>query len=225
MAIEKTVFTATVGPNRLSELRNWLAENATDYFDTITEISSNTFYCKKNSKNVLAFKNNGQNDNISTYLSNTTSKDWRSESTFNANYAVKTSKGILIHFPSDASATSFPTNIFVTKTQNDGLAIAVPGTSYASTDFNEYCVADFEQTPSWSYYVKTTKNAEGLSSFKNQLGIEEELTVLLPIPCHGSPTYCVGLFQARYTQYPAIEGIITANGKNYYSNGYFALEE
>ena len=224
MAIEKTVFSATAGANRLAELRAWLAENATDYFDTVTEISSSSFYCKKDNKNVLRFIT-GSSQSIYTYLSNGSEKSWRCDSNFNADYAVKTSKGILLHTPSDADTTSMPNSIYITKTQNDGLAIVVVGTLFDSTDYNEYCSADFEQTPSWAYYVRASKNADGLAEFKRNMHKTCEMTVLQPIPCKSSATYAVGLYHLFYNQYLNAEGIITANGKNYYSNGYLALEE
>lgn len=227
MAIEKTVFTATVGANRLAELRTWLVANATDYFDEITEVSSSAFLCKKNNKNVVKFKNGSQSysDGNMLYTANGSSLVMRTIETFNTDYVVKTSKGILIHFPSEYSTTSLANTIIITKTQNDGLSIAFVGVTYGNTDYNEYRVYDFEQTPTFAYYVQSSKDTSGLNSFNSQMYKKEEMTVPQPIPCHGAASYGVGLYQLYYSQFPLTEGEITANGKNYYSNGYLALEE
>lgn len=227
MAIEKTIFTTSAGANRLAELREWLVANATDYFDEITEVASSAFLCKKNNKNVIKFKNGSQSysDGNMLYTANNSFLIMRTAESFNANYVVKTSKGILIHFPSEYSTTSLANTIFITKTQNYGLSIAFVGVTYGSTDYNEYRVYDFEHTPTFDYYVRASKDTSGLTSFKSQMYKKEEMTVPQPIPCHGTASYGVGLYQLYYSQFPLTEGEITANGKNYYSNGYLALEE
>jgi hypothetical protein len=50
-------------------------------------------------------------------------------------------------------------------------------------------------------------------------------TSLAPIVNAKALTYADGLYLQVFSQYPGVEGIITINGKQYYTDGVLALEE
>ena len=222
MAIEKTVFTATAGANRLAEVRAWFAANSTDYFDTITDISNNTFYCKKDNKNVVMFET-GVANGCALYLANGADQHIRINNTFNPEWIVKTSKGIMIKFQ-NTLANSFHNYITFAKSPDGDLVIVFLGTTYGATDYSEFFCYSFDRSANFGSYMKEAISADGQAAARKQLVTSAPMTALVPIPVNDIETYAVGVYRMAYYQFSSA-GNITANGKNYFSNVYYVLEE
>ena len=224
MAIEKTVFTQTAGANRLAEVRAWFAANATGFFDEITEISSNKFNCKKDNKIVLRF-GTGITDSEIRLSNGTTLRLLQIASDFSPQYAVKTSKGFMIHWTDGGSNYAIPNSLFVTESSDGGIVVTFMGTVNETSNYNVFFSCDFDKSTAFAYYIKTSIDSSGISSYKEKIYIAASMTVFQPVPCNNVNSYGVGVYQMYYSQYPGIEGSLSADGKNYYSSGYLALEE
>lgn len=221
MAIEKTVFSATAGTNRLAEVGAWLTANAGDYFDEITV--SNTVKCRKNNKDVIKFGHGSTSANA-IYLSNGTEKKLYSVSDFSAEYAVKTSKGIMIKFASAAAGLALPIVITIAKSSDGDLMITFIGATYGSPNYNEYFCYDFDESGSFGSYIQTAVSSDGYAAFRRETYKAAPMTSIAPIPANDVEKYPVGVYQYIFRQYSDV-GTITANGKNYYTNAYTLLEE
>jgi hypothetical protein len=118
-------------------------------------------------------------------------------------YGIKTSKGLLIYF----NYTSNLGCVAIVKTNEGGTFIA--------RRWQGWCAADFDNSAAIESYVATG----------TPWNLQSDKTVLAPIVASHADTYADGLYLQLFAQYPNTDSILTVDGKKYYSDGVFALEE
>jgi hypothetical protein len=89
--------------------------------------------------------------------------------------------------------------------------------SVALNEGTKYSCADYD-------------NSSGFTSFSfptvvDNTFVKSGMTVLAPVVNAKALTYADGLYLQVFSQYPGVEGVITINGKQYYTDGVLALEE
>ena len=214
MAITKYVFTGTSWSAQASEMFSWLQANATDFFDTISK-DSNIITCSKDGVNALVLRFNGTDKDVTMCLANGEVLTLDSVGTL-YNYAVKTSTGILLN---NNGKFSYPTHLFITKTNNNDLAFVVTGF------LDSYChffVGDFSNSPLWDDVYGG--NNQLYTNYITYWGITSSLTTLTPLCIKSSATYTPDLNFMRFCEFPQIAGKISIGGVEFYSNGYLALK-
>jgi hypothetical protein len=201
MAIEKTVFTNSGGVDHASEIVAWLTANASDFFDTIETNPDGHILCKIDGGMAIKINMNVRDKaavrikNGSLKTINSTSYEWR--------YGVKTSKGIAVY-----NTDGFC--IMATKSNEGTVSVALKeGTQYSCADYDN-------STKFVTFNSPVIVDNTWIKSFK---------TSLAPIVNAKALTYADGLYLQVFSQYPGVEGIITINGKQYYTDGVLALEE
>lgn len=204
MAIEKTVFSGQNKETRGAEIVTWLTANGSEFFDSVEQSSDyNYVKCYKGDKLALEICIYGSTSKTTVYAANGTSSDAAMNGLY-WDYGIKTSKGLLIYF----NYTSSPGCVAIVKTNEGGTFIA--------RRYNGWCAADFDNSASIDNYDNS-----GLHTWTNS----SDLTVLAPIVASHADTYADGLYLQLFAQYPNTDSILTVNGKRYYSDGVFALEE
>jgi hypothetical protein len=203
MAIEKTVFTNSGGVNLANEIAAWLTANASDFFDEI-EVYTNDepiVYCGIDGGMAIKINVNVRDKAAVRIKSgslrtiNSTSYEWR--------YGVKTSKGIAVY-----NTDGFC--IMATKSNEGTVSVALnEGTKYSCADYDN-------STKFVTFNFPTVVD----NTF-----VKSGMTVLAPVVNAKASTYADGLYLQVFSQYPGVEGIITINGKQYYTDGVLALEE
>ena len=207
MAIEKivkTVFTSTTGDAMASEIAAWLTANASDFFDEIEASGGPRVLCYIDGVSAVRINTDtsgtsyisAKNDKYTELAANGT--NWR--------YGVKTSKGIAVY---NASG-DYRYCIMATKSNEGTVSLAMTGT-------NIYACADFDKSSDLVDFKTPTR--------VDNTWVKSGKTVLAPIVNANSLTYADGLYLQVFSQYPGVEGIITINGKQYYTDGVLALEE
>lgn len=204
MAIEKTVFSGQNKETRGAEIVAWLTANGSEFFDSVEQSSDyNYVKCYKGDKLALEICIYGSTSQTTVYASNGTSSGVAMNGLY-WDYGIKTSKGLLIYF----NYTSNLGCVAIVKTNEGGTFIA--------RRYSGWCAADFDNSALIDNYDNS-----GLHTWTNS----SDLTVLAPIVASHADTYADGLYLQLFAQYPNTDSILTVNGKKYYSDGVFALEE
>ena len=201
--IEKTVFTSATGEEMASEIAAWLTANASEFFDKIETITDNGIhvYCFIDDVRAVDI-NTGNSGAGSVSIKNgkyVAGSFWGTGWL----YGVKTSKGIAVYHRGHYC-------IMVTKSNEGTVSLAMTGT-------NIYACADFDKSSDLVDFKTPTR--------VDNTWVKSGKTVLAPIVNANSLTYADGLYWQVFSQYPGVEGIITINGKQYYTDGVLALEE
>lgn len=222
MSITKTTFTGTTLADQAPQVLAWLQANAADYFDTITyDDSTSTIVCSvdNNVAMVLDFSTTSSAKAAKLYLANSASVElYRSGTSVLFNYGVATDHGIAINI-------AYPTTvngswIFLTKSDTDSLIMVAMGATSANVGNTHLWAGDYAHS-GWADYF----GAESTGDLWGELlSVSASLTTLVPIAIRGYPSYTPNLFIMRFSQYVGVEGVITINGTEYYSNGYLALK-
>ena len=203
MAIEKTVFTSTGFTNLANEIAAWITANASEFFDNI-EVSDNNgirVLCEIDGATAIRISTTVRDKsavrikNGEIYEPNTYSTGWL--------YGVKTSKGIAIYNTDDLC-------IMATKSNEGTVSVALKNASI-------YACADFDKSSDFIKFIHPT--------YFNSKWRYSSKTVLTPVVNANALTYADGLYLQVFSQYPNVDGIISINGKQYYTDGAFALEE
>lgn len=219
MAISKYVFTGTSITAQASEMLAWLQANATDFFDTIS-MASNIITCSKDSTNALVLGFDGSAKNATLTLENGSSIYVDGKSNL-WEYAIKTSNCILLKSKSNSAPSSFQTYLYITKSNNNSLIIAVTG--YCSNSGHFYC-GDIFNSSEWDDVFGSASQLYNPSSYRTYWGITSSLTTLTPICITSAGTYAPDIYIMRFCEYPQTEGRMTIGGVDYFSTGYLALK-
>lgn len=203
MAIEKTVFSGLTTQTRGEEIVAWLTANGTEFFDSV-EMSDGHVICYKGDKKALDIAiTTGSSSQTKVYAANG-AVSGAAMNGLHWDYGIKTSKGLLIYF----NYTSSPGCVAIVKTNEGGTFIA--------RRYSGWCAADFD-------------NSAAIESYSNSgtlpWNLRSDLTVLAPIVSSHANTYADGLYLQLFAQYPNTDSTLTVDGKKYYSDGVFALEE
>lgn len=238
MAIEKHFFTQSSTGANVSEVITWLTENASEYFDTFDNNFGST---TGDSETFTMHTNNGSYVGACLYVSHGSdlvkvkSANATSEITLNAQYtnnnpyiayAVKTSYGIAL------IGLANQLRIFMTKSNLGTTAVYVMAKSYVDSTSSESMQFVAFDTVNGNSYQKTpsihsnsdTANKINQGYYQWQNDTASDLTVLAPFVFKGG-TYAEHMFVTPFSQYPKIICKINVNGKNYFYDGYVALEE
>ena len=202
MAIEKTVFSGLSAATRGAEIVAWLTANGSEFFDSV-ELSDGHVICNKGDKQALDIAISSSSGQTKVYAANG-AVSGAAMNGLHWDYGIKTSKGLLIYF----NYTSSPGCVAIVKTNEGGTFIA--------RRYNGWCAADFDNSTLIESYSNTGTLPWNLRSDK---------TVLAPIVASHANTYADGLYLQRFAQYPNTDSTLTVDGKKYYSDGVFALEE
>lgn len=226
--MEKYYFSRASIIANANEVANWLTENASEYFDSVTvdtatnsSVSSSypLVVCKIGETAELAFcasnpkaSTNGNASNLTT-LRITTGNGYQlktigiysnDEYPFTyTKYAIKTSGGIML-------CMSKYFAIFITKTTAGTTAVYTKWFYYGSSGM----VHSFRTVDLINSRYADTNIYNKVSSSDN--------TSIAPI-CFPSSTYSPSLFFTPYSQYTSVTGILDIDGTKYVYDGYVAL--
>ena len=205
MAIEKTVFSGLTVSTRGAEIVAWLTANGSEFFDSVEQVSGpNRVKCYKGDKVALEISLGTGSDKTKVYAANGAVSDAAMNNSQDWDYGIKTSKGLLIYY----NGQTYKGCVAIVKTNEGGTFIA--------RRYNGWCGADFDNSAAIESYSNTGTLPWNLQS---------DMTVLAPIVASHADTYADGLYLQLFAQYPNTDSILTINGKKYYSDGVFALEE
>lgn len=202
MAIEKTIFAGMDNAQKTIAFKEWLADSG--LFDSV-ELDGATVNCYVGERLAFAFWKTLKPH--VAYLKNGYEWYMGDFSISQLSYGVKTSKGIYIR-----AQQTYRMHIFITKSNNGDVVVL--------RNYHELGVEvpDLEKSPA---YVSGSYEWQVPGS----CFVKQETTSMASISSYGTNTYPVGLYLLVFNQYPNEEGIITVNGKKYYSNTFIALEE
>jgi hypothetical protein len=204
MAIEKTVFSGLTVAARGAEIVAWLTANGSEFFDSVEMTSDGiAVVCYKGDKMALLICLSGSSNKTKVYAANGAFSEAAMYSSQDWDYGIKTSKGLLIYYNNSQQ----PGCVAVVKTNEGGTFIA--------RRYQGWCAADFDNSAAIESYVATG------TPWNHQ----SDMTVLAPIVASHANTYADGLYLQLFAQYPNTDSILTVDGKKYYSDGVFALEE
>ena len=202
MAIEKTVFSGLSAATRGAEIVAWLTANGSEFFDSV-ELSDGHVICYKGDKQALDIAISSSSSQTKVYAANG-AVSGAAMNGLHWDYGIKTSKGLLIYF----NYASSPGCVAIVKTNEGGTFIA--------RRYSGWCAADFD-------------NSAAIESYSNSgtlpWNLQSDMTVLAPIVASHADTYADGLYLQLFAQYPNTDSTLTVDGKKYYSDGVFALEE
>ncbi len=204
MAIEKTVFSGLTVSTRGAEIVAWLTANGSEFFDSVEQTSGpNSIKCYKGDKLALLISLGSGSDKTKVYAANGAVSEATMNSSQDWDYGIKTSKGLLIYY----NGQTHKGCVAIVKTNEGGTFIA--------RRHQGWCAADFDNSAAIESYVATGTPWD----------LQSDKTVLAPIVASHANTYADGLYLQLFAQYPNTDSILTVNGKRYYSDGVFALEE
>lgn len=212
MAIKTTYFVnTTVVADNAAEVYAWLQGNATEYFDSfaisedgltiscfIGELEAVTFTFSESA--AVIFTVTLPNGTTSTHKGNTTTDRYIKK-------AVKTSCGIVFQI------MDYVPFAIITKSANGETATVHNKSHAVSSGSTHICaVIPTMDTAFAGFNVYHDIAANNYTSIAN-------------VVCPSGVGYLPNLYRMVFNQYRGTEGIISLNGKKYYTNGYLALAE
>jgi hypothetical protein len=226
MAIEKFIPTTTE-ISAADEFKEWMEQNATDYFDSFTidevEGSSKKVNCKIDDENVIAlgfFTGTGTIiPGISVWLKNGVNmSDAGAPAKKYVTSAYKTSKGLLI-------INNIKEFIAISKTNDDTMAFAFFRASNTNNGIPQgyVYIGEYEQSQTFRN-ITPLDHIETFNNIQYILATRAGKTVMTPI-CFDSGNYTENLFQMRFSEYQGVECQFDLDGTKYVTNGIFALKE
>lgn len=236
MAIEKHWFNVSDPVSNANDVIAWLTENATEYFDTFEKKFgdvSNTSAIRMNTNSGAYVSINVDTSPghscVDVKLNKNSMKDYVSSPySFEKyiSYAIKTSYGIAL------IGLSNNLRVFITKSNLGATAVYAMCKSYkdsTSSESMQFIAGDlenslsFQKTPS-IHSSRETANLINQGYYVWQNNGTSDLTVLAPF-VFKSNSYAEHMFITPFSQYPKTICQINLNGKNYFYDGYVALEE
>jgi hypothetical protein len=227
MAIERTVFGASSFYASITEVSQWLSDNAEDYFTRI-ETSSNLINCYIGDTLALTLfgtTNNGYQ--LGTIYAGSSSKGlyFRNDYLVNESdcvysYAYKTSHGICL-IPKDPSGAYAMYGVFIGKAPDGAVIIAICGNNGTGSRTPQVITSDPENAGSLTSSSSTGSNDAG---YLNMQFAGAGLTTFCNV-CTNTGKYAEGLYYMPFSEISGIVTTITDGKKKYVTNGVFALEE
>lgn len=221
MAITKTTFTGATITEQEPEILAWLQANATEYFDIIVRDDETTpsIVCSVGDKVALTLVFQSSIANR-FYVKLANEAEISSYGTLTKyNYGVVTDHGVAINYSYPNSTTG--TTLFITKSDSDSLIMTMMCTTSNSSNTAHFYAGDFSNSAAWHDYF----GADNSSDIWGELvSVPAGLTTLTPICLAGCESYTPNLFLMRFSQFVGVEGKLTINGEEYWSNGYLALK-
>lgn len=226
MAITRTTFTGSYREDQWEQVSTWMSENASDLFTLVIDSENHKIFCNKLDENNARMTVYPKNDSwpvtlcIPTTSSSIITTPLYASSSIVFTYAVRTNNGIYLNW----NFGPYPSGVFISKTNTDDLFCLY-------FYFNGYTS---DGHTGWANLTQNTGNSnapmvwDGIS-YNFMLGggmsMQAGNTSLVPLVIEESDEYCPYLFQIAFNQYKGLVGKLTLNGKEYFSNGYFALAD
>ena len=216
MAIEKTTFTATTLTDRQTEVYNWLSENATDYFETITndtehskiictfagcETAKTEFYFDYNTMASL-FLENGTKYASSCYTD--------SHIYYKVCEAIKTSYGIYLGSEENIMTSSSPYQgaLIISKNNDNTTCVSLSYDGFLRDDMRRDIIC-----PEKSKVLTVTSQV-----------LTADMTTFAPIPI-AEGVYPENMFFTPFSSARYVGVITDDNGQKYFYDGYCAIKE
>lgn len=231
MSIERTTFTGNSKLEQWDQISTWMQENASDLFNSI-EINneSKIIYCNKiegtnngafmvcpNSTTLMCQVTIPKLDGTYATLYMPTSTN---STTFD--YAVKTSKGICIHW----TFSGQPNSVFISKsTNNTTFAFFSFYMANTSSGFVGCCDLETAEGDASNNTILLWLSAQSFYLTNKMTSMQTNLTALNPVASPTNNEYCPHILQMHFNQYKGSTGIITLNDKQYFTDGYYALAD
>ncbi len=207
MAIETTIFYNSRA-GQMQEVFEWLKDNASEYFDSIT-FADGAITCALENGAKFEYKS-GYSPSI--YLKNGLYKTYYENSAY-IKKGIKTSKGIMLLLSSAYQSLIF------SKTNKGTTCTSFLCRTSANTNLNQY-FADLSLD-----VVFTERPYVINSSYIEKAVISSEKTSLVPISFANSETYAPDMLFTPFSQYSGMQGIIEVDGVKYAYDGTVALRE
>lgn len=220
MAIVKTTFDS--GSSNISQVAAWLQANATDYFDDIS-LSSTTITCTKDSHTAFVMTSTSSS-RYKIYTSNGNNVTFCGDDVL---FGISSSKGLFMRSVGLSNPTYYNyTDVFISKTDSGGLSFVVSGID-AGTDnnFARFYVLDFDAL-SIAPWVDSNAAPTPYYIPKYLTRLNADKTSIANVVCKNTDSYTPDVYQLVYSQYSYdTTGKISIDGKNYFTNGCFALAD
>ena len=221
MAITKTTFDS--GSSNLSQVAAWLQANGTDYFDEIT-LANSIITCTKDGHTALEIRDTS----ASRYTFYTSSGQSVAVVSYDRPlFGVSTSKGLFIRSVGLPNSSYYNMDdIFITKTGSGELAFVLIGLITETSNSSARFYAFAFDAPSITYYLISGTPPEPYYMPKHLTFFDSDKTSIANIVCKNTDSYTPDVYQIIYSQYSYnTTGIITLGGKDYFTNGCFALAD
>lgn len=224
MGLSCKYFNGSASTSQKTEVLEWIQNNASDYFDTITADDYGTISCTIDGVLALKFGFTSSNSRLKIYkMSDSETPAYTSTATETNKYfrfACVTPYGLCIKYMGNSG--SMWETLWVTRTDSGNVAIVAFIQSDSST--GKFIVGDFTQDKYFELY-----SAENVYSMRSFMYIyNPHFTTLAPIG-YGDDTdfvYLPHLFMFRFSQNqqgnPTFKKL-TLNGYEYFTESYLAL--
>lgn len=219
MAIVKTTFAS--GSSNLSQVAAWLQANATDYFDEIS-FSGTAITCEKDGHNAFVMTSTSSS-RYRIYTANANNVTFRGGDVL---FGISTSKGLFMRSVGLENPSYYAyTDVFITKTDSGNLSFIVSGIDSGAEDNARFYATDFN-APSIDFWVDSNGASGSYYIPKYLTRLDTNKTSIANVVCKNTNSYTPDIYQMVYSQYSYdTTGIITLGGKEYFTNGCFALAD
>lgn len=220
MGFVKYNFDQSSHANNQTDVKNWLAENATDYFDEVTTLAASGCYSVKCTKGTASLEfatyNGAFRDAYSNYTglkvitssggtSSETSTPYDSQAFNCVEYALKSDAGIMLYMSTNRA-------IFITKSNSGTTSV-----------YAKWMKGSTNETVVWKYADLINSSTIGTADISAKVTLEQ-LTALVPF-LFPDGVYSTNLFTQVYSQYKGTTAIVDIDGTKYATDGYVALSE
>lgn len=213
MIKSKTVFTgAAWGSGLETEVLEWLQQNSTALFDSVTE-SGNYIYCTIEDKNVIQIPKSTGKIDMPQFGSNVGTEGF----VFTHGYVLD--NGLLLINQSTETNSKGKFVYFGKSSAGNTCLIAMDRPSQSAVGYSPgLWAADLAASSTYSYWCAVNSNVYNLSDaikFVNQASMNVLTPIVMP-----NEIYCPDAFILTYTEYRGIIGRFSIDGEEYFSNGY-----
>ena len=209
MAIIKKTFTGTTQAENKVELIEWLEEIGSP-FDATADASGNISFSISGSE-FLNLYFDGTKNKVTLLKSGIEVESYFTNTIFATAY--KTAYGLAL--------ISTQEEIIISATKNGSFGIL----RYVRVTGNYFkvMIADIKNSMTFNDHFNDT--IASISALKQRYALSSNLTSFAPVPVGLNDDYFPNLFITPYSEYPATECILQANGKNYVYDGLYALAD
>jgi hypothetical protein len=226
MGLTYKYFSGSASTTQKTEVLEWLQNNASDYFDTITADENGTISCTISGVLALKFGFTTSNNRLKLYKkSDSETPVYTSSATATTKYfrfGCKTPYGLCIKYMSDG-AFMWET-LWITRTNNGNVAIVAFIQTDSTSTGGKYIIGDFSQDKYFELYTASSIfDMEKFMYIYNQF-----FTTIAPIGYgdYNDTVFLPNLYMFRFSQNqqgnPFFK-ILTLNDIEYFTDSYLAL--
>lgn len=216
--IETVNFAYRTDDKHFAEIKEWLDDNAKEYFDSVTVSTAGTgLICYSGSIPVMNFARSSSGVHQHTIFTLATGEYYRIPGTgyiIHIKQIIKTNYGL--SFSMSNQNNTVPHSIFITKTNKGGLAVVFDTEQMIYNTGSIACVS----------IMNSVGFKPNLYKLEQYYGTNSgRLTTLCPFICKDVEEYTPHLFLTTYSQSLGTPCTLDIEGKKYSYNGYIALED